>query len=95
MSYIAERRIEGGEGDSRRTSGEEIFPREAHVRFRKVSHEKQLEFTEQVREVKSAAAALDQPTPAVEKARALLQNGEKPVDVGQKYIKIADRSEHG
>ena len=45
--------------------------------------------------MQSAAAALEQPTPAVEKAHALLKEGEKLIDVRQKNIKIADRSEHG
>ena len=64
--------------------------------FRKVSHEKQYEYNELVRDkVQSAGAALSQPTPAIDKARSLLQDGEKLLDIRQKNIKIADRSEHG
>lgn len=64
--------------------------------FRKKSHEKQYVFNEQVRDkLDSAAAALGQTPPAVEKARDILKEGEKLIDVRQKNIKIADRSEHG
>ena len=45
--------------------------------------------------VESAVAALELPSPAVEKARTLLKEGEKLIDARQKNIKIADRSEHG
>ena len=64
--------------------------------FKKISHEKQFDFNEQVRDkVESAVAALELPSPAVEKARTLLKEGEKHIDARQKNIKIADRSEHG
>ena len=64
--------------------------------FKKISHEKQFDFNEQVRDkVESAVAALELPSQAVEKARTLLKEGEKVIDARQKNIKIADRSEHG
>ena len=64
--------------------------------FKKISHKKQFDFNEQVRDkVESAVAALELPSPAVEKARTLLKEGEKLIDARQKNIKIADRSEHG
>ena len=64
--------------------------------FKKISHEKQFDFNEQLRDkVESAVAALELPSPAVEKARTLLKGGEKLIDARQKNIKIADRSEHG
>ena len=51
---------------------------------------------EQVREkVESALTALELPAPAVKKAQTLLKKGEKLIDIHQKNIKIADRSEHG
>ena len=43
----------------------------------------------------SADAALAQRPPAVEKARSLLQEGQKLIFVRQKKIRIADRSENG
>ena len=44
------------------------------VFIKKISHEKQYEFNEQVRDkVESAFTALELPTPAVEKARTLLK----------------------
>ena len=46
--------------------------------FKKISHEKQFDFNEQVRDkIESAVAALELPSPAVEKARTLLKEGEK------------------
>ena len=64
--------------------------------FKKINHEKQFEFNDQVRnKVESAVTAVELPTPAVEKARTLLKEGEKLIDARQKSIKIADRSEHG
>ena len=55
--------------------------------FRKVSHEKQYEYNELVRyKVQSAGAALSQPSPASDKARSLLQDGEKQLDIRQKNI---------
>ena len=45
--------------------------------FKKISHEKQFNFNEQVRDkVESAVAALELPSPAVEKARTLLKEGD-------------------
>ena len=43
----------------------------------------------------SADAALAQRPPAVEKARTLLEEGQKLTAIRQKKIKIADRSENG
>ena len=65
--------------------------------FKKKSHEKQYFFNEQVRDklVDSITSALEQTPPAVEKAKALLKEGNKLIDVHQKHIKIADRSEFG
>ena len=64
--------------------------------FKKISHEKQFDFNEQVQvKVKSAVTALEHPSPAVEKARTLLKESEKLIDAHQKNIKIVDRSEHG
>ena len=65
--------------------------------FRKKGNEKQFVFNEQVRDklVDSVASALDQDPPAVEKAKTLIKEGEKMIDVRQKHIKIADRSEFG
>ena len=64
--------------------------------FRKRGHEKQFMFNEQVREkFESVDSALQQTPPAIEKARAAIQEGEKLIDARQKHIKIADRSEHG
>ena len=64
--------------------------------FKKPGHEKQFKFNEEVRDkLDSADAALAQRPPAVEKARTLLQEGQKIIDTRQKLIKIADRSEHG
>jgi septation ring formation regulator EzrA len=66
--------------------------------FKKRGHEKQHQFNEQVRDkMDAAAAALEQTPPAVEKARISLQegHGEKLINIRQKNILIADRSEHG
>ena len=64
--------------------------------FKKCSHEKQHQFNEQVRDkIDAATAALEQTPPAVEKARTCLQEGEKLINLCQKNILIADRSEHG
>ena len=64
--------------------------------FRKRGHEQQFLFNEQIRErFESVDAALKQTPPAIEKARAAVQEGEKLIDARQKNIKIADRSEHG
>ena len=65
--------------------------------FKKKSHEKQYSFNEQVCDklVDSVTSALDQTPPAIEKAKTLIKEGEKLIDVRQKHIKIADRSEYG
>ena len=64
--------------------------------FKKPGHEKQYQFNEEVRDKLDAAdAAMVQQPPAVEKARAILQEGQKLIDIQQKLIKIADGSEHG
>ena len=60
--------------------------------FKKWGHEKQHQFNEQVRD--KIDATLEQ-TPAVEKACTCLQKGEKLINLRQKSILIADRSEHG
>ena len=84
------------EGISRRPAIVKKMRLEKRPVFKKISHEKQLDFNEQVRDkVESAVAALELPSPAVEKARTLLKEGEKLIDARQKNIKIADRSEHG
>ena len=61
--------------------------------FKKPGHERQ--FKEVRDKLDSADAALAQRPPAVEKARTLLQEGQKIIDTRQKLNKIADRSEHG
>ncbi len=43
--------------------------------------------------LKEAKAALEQPPPAVEKAKTVLAEGEKLIFERQKLIRIADRSE--
>jgi hypothetical protein len=64
--------------------------------FKKRGHEKQYLYNEQVQDkVNAATAALKTTPPAVEKAIASLQEGEKLISVCQKNILIADRSEHG
>ena len=64
--------------------------------FKKRGHEKQHQFNEQVQDkIDAATAALEQTPPAVEKARTCLQEGEKLINLRQKNILIADRSEHG
>lgn len=65
--------------------------------FRKKGNEKQYVFNEQVRDklVNSVSSALSQTPPAVEKAKALIKEDEKLIEVRQKHIKIADRSEYG
>ena len=63
--------------------------------FKKLGHEKH-QFNEQIQDkVNAAAAALQQTPPAVEKARTCLQEGENLMNLHQKNILIADRSEHG
>lgn len=65
--------------------------------FRRKGNEKQFYFNEQLRDklVVSVNEALEQAPPAVEKAKTLLKEGEKLIDLRQKHIKIADRSEYG
>ena len=64
--------------------------------FKKRSHEKQHQLNEQVRDkIDAATATLEQTPSAVEKARTCLQEGEKLINLCQKNILIADRSEHG
>lgn len=60
--------------------------------FHKKSHKKQYMFHEQVRDkLESAATELGQTPPAVKKAKAVLNEGEKLAE----NTKIADKSEHG
>ena len=64
--------------------------------FAKKGNERQYRFNEDVKDkFQAAAAVLDVTPPDVEKAKALLKEGEDLVDKRQKLIKIADRSEHG
>ena len=65
--------------------------------FKKKGHEQQFMFNEQIRDklVDDVRTALDQTPPAVEKLRSLVNEGEKLLDIRQKNIKIADRSEYG
>lgn len=59
-------------------------------------HEKQYVFNEQVKDkIDAAASALQQTPPVVEKACAVLEEGEKLINLPQKNILIADRSQHG
>ena len=85
--------------DEREAADERLVKRiklDSRPTFRKRGHEKQYMFNEQVREkFDSIDSALKQTPPAIEKARAAVQEGEKLIDVRQKNIKIADRSEHG
>ena len=64
--------------------------------YKKKSHEKQF-FNEQLQDklVDSVTTALKQIPLATEKAKTLIQEGEKLIEVRQKHIKIADRSEYG
>ena len=64
--------------------------------FRKKGHEKQYLHNEEVRlKLSDVRSALTQEPPAVEKAKTLLEEGEKLITERQKHIRIADRSEHG
>ena len=64
--------------------------------FKKKTHEKQHHFNEEVRaKVAEASDALAQTPAAVEKAKSLLEEGEKLILDRQKLIRIADRSENG
>ena len=85
--------------DERESADERLIKRMRIAKkpiFRKIGHEKQYEFNEEVQEkLDSADTALAQRPPAVEKARTLLQEGEKLIFIRQKKIRIADRSENG
>ena len=64
--------------------------------FKKKAHEKQYCFNETVKDkIQEAQTALNQSTPAPEKAKSALTEGEKLIDGRQKQIRIADRSEYG
>ena len=64
--------------------------------FKKKAHEKQYYFNETVKDkIQEAHTALSQSTPALEKAKSALHEGEKLIDERQKQIRIADRSEYG
>ena len=85
--------------DERESADERLVKKmriEKKPTFKKVGHEKQYEFNEEVQDkLVSVDAALAQRPPAVEKARTLLQEGQKLIVIRQKKIKIADRSENG
>ena len=85
--------------DERESADERLVKRmrlEKRPTFQKTGNEKQYEFNEEVQEkLDSADAALAQRPPAVEKARSLLQEGQKSICIRQKKIRIADRSENG
>ena len=85
--------------DERETADERLVKKirlDSKPTFKKRGHEKQFLFNEQVREqFEVIDSALKQTPPAVEKARAAIQEGERLIDIRQKNIKIADRSEHG
>ena len=64
--------------------------------FKKKGNERQYRHNEEVRlKVSDAASALSETPPAVEKAKTLLEEGEKLIVDRQKLIRIADRSENG
>jgi uncharacterized protein YeaO (DUF488 family) len=64
--------------------------------FKKKMHEKQYHFNEEVSlKLEAAAASLSEIPPAMEKAKAQLEEGLKLVCERQKLIRLADRSEHG
>ncbi len=64
--------------------------------FKKKGNERQYRHNEEVRlKVADAASALSETPPAVEKAKTLLEEGEKCIVDRQKLIRIADRSENG
>ena len=66
--------------------------------FKKKSHEKQFEFNSSVSDkLVDAETALEKAPkcPAVDKAKALIAEGNKALKYRQKLIRIADRSEHG
>jgi hypothetical protein len=64
--------------------------------FKRKSHEVQYTFKEEVKvKFDSIKAALHETPPAVEKAKFAIDEGEKLIIDRQKFIRIADRSEHG
>ena len=66
--------------------------------FKRKSNEKQFEFNSSVSDkLTDAEAALEKAPkcPAVDKAKALITEGNKALKYRQKLIRIADRSEHG
>ena len=85
--------------DERESADERLIKKmqlEKRPTFRKIGNNKQYEFNEEVQDkLDFADAALAQQPPAVEKARSLLQEGQKLIFVRQKKIRIADRSENG
>ena len=85
--------------DKRESADERLVKKmrlEKRPTFRKIGNKKQYKFNEEVQDkLDSADAALAQRPPAVEKARSLLQEGQKLIFVRQKKIRIADRSENG
>ena len=64
--------------------------------FKKKGHERQYRHNEEVRlKLADTRTALEEHPPAVEKAKTLLEEGEKLIVERQKHIKIADRSDNG
>ena len=64
--------------------------------FRKKGHEKQFRHNEEVRlKLSEARSTLDEQPVAVEKAKQLLEEGEKLINERQKHIRIVDRSDNG
>ena len=64
--------------------------------FRKKGHEKQFHHNEEVQvKLSEASSTLDEWPAAVEKAKQLLEEGEKIINECQKHIRIADRSDNG
>ena len=64
--------------------------------FRKKGHQKQYQHNEEVwLKVTDARLTLDERPTAVEKAKALLKEGEKLINERQKHIRVADRSDNG
>ena len=84
------------ERNSGRASCEVKIRLDSKPTFKKQGHEKQFLFNELVWEQFDVIdSALKQTLPTVEKACAAIQKGECLIDIRQKNIKIADRSEHG
>ena len=85
--------------DERESADERLVKKmrlEKRPTFRKIGNKKQYKFNEEVQDkLDSADAALAQRPLVVEKARSLLQEGQKLIFVRQKKIRIADRSENG